>query len=58
MDSGTQLEGKVFSAVCASLVTRSMTKTAYHLQMNGQTEPYNKIILSRLRYFISKHQDD
>lgn len=34
------------------------TRTAYHPQCNGQTERYNRSFVTRLRHYVSKHQDD
>lgn len=58
MDKGPKFVENFFNAVCVALETKLITTTAYHRQTNGQTEHYNKTILSRLCHYISEHQDD
>lgn len=45
-ENGPQFAEKVFNAVCVGLDTEPPTTTSYHLQTNGQTEQYNRIICS------------
>lgn len=52
-----QLVGKFFNAVCVTFGTKLITTTAYHPQMNGQTERFNNTKISRVRHYISKQQE-
>lgn len=57
-DNSPQYAKKIFNAFCARLGTKLNTTTAYHPQTHGKTEWYRKIILSRLRHYFNKHQND
>ena len=57
-DNGSQFVSKFFSALCAFLGAKLTTTTAYHPQTNGQTERYNKTIITRLRHYVNDHQTD
>lgn len=46
-DNGPQFVSMFFSRLCGVLGLNHLTKTAYHSQMNGQVEKYNKTIISR-----------
>lgn len=35
-----------------------MTTTAYHSKINGQVESYTKTMVTRLRQYIAKHQEN
>lgn len=48
---------KVFNDVCEELGTKLLTKVAYNLQTNGQTDRNNITILDRLCHYISEHSD-
>lgn len=57
-DCSPQFVGEFFNAACIALGTRLMMTTAYYCQTNGQTERFNKTIISWLCPCISKHQDN
>jgi transposase InsO family protein len=57
-DNGPQFTSKFFQAVCAELGVKKVFTTAYHPQTNGQVERYNRTILSALRGYVARRQDD
>jgi RNase H-like domain found in reverse transcriptase/Reverse transcriptase (RNA-dependent DNA polymerase)/Integrase zinc binding domain/Integrase core domain/Chromo (CHRromatin Organisation MOdifier) domain len=57
-DNGPQFTAKFFQAVCAELGVKKVFTTAYHPQSNGQVERYNRTILSALRGYVARRQDD
>lgn len=56
-DIGPHFPGKFFDAIWARLATILMTTTAYYPQTSGQTERYNKTILSQLHHYINEQHD-
>jgi Integrase core domain len=57
-DNGPQFTAKFFQAVCAELGVKKVFTTASHPQTNGQVERYNHTILSALRGYVARRQDD
>jgi hypothetical protein len=57
-DNGPQFTAKFFQAVCGELGVKKVFTTAYHPQANGQVERYNRTILSALRGYVARKQDD
>ena len=57
-DNGPQFTAKFFQAVCAELGVKKVFTTAYHPQTNGQVERYNRTILTALRGYVARRQDD
>lgn len=49
---------KFFELVCTTLVTKHLTETTNHFQTTGQTERYNRTLVTRLRHLVGEHQDD
>lgn len=54
-DNGSQFTAKFFQAICTKLGIKNVFTTAYHPQTNGQTESFNRKILSGLRAFVADH---
>ena len=57
-DNGPQFAAKFFDSVCALLGILHYLTTAYHPQINGQTEWFNKTIVQRLRHYVEEDQRD
>ena len=57
-DNGPQFIAKFFDSVCGLLGIQHYLTAFYHPQTNGKAERFNKTILSRLRHYISEHQQD
>lgn len=57
-DKCPQFAEKYLTSNCTELGTTMLTTTAYLPQTNVQTEWYNRIILRRLRHYISQNQND
>ena len=57
-DNGPQFVAKFFASVCLALGVKHVTTTAYHPRTNGQTERFNRTIVTRLRHYVGEHQDD
>lgn len=57
-DNGKPFTSKFFLSVCSTVRIRNLFTLAYHLQINGQTERFNRTILSGMRYFIAENQHD
>lgn len=51
--NGPQFVCKLFAALCSFFEAKTLTMTAYHPQTNGQTEWYNKYIVSRLHHYVA-----
>lgn len=54
-NDGPQFVSKFFNALCGSSGVKQPTPAAYYPQMKGQTERYNKTIVSRLHPCVNKH---
>ena len=57
-DNGPQFVAEFWKTTLAILGINHKTTTSYHPQTNGQAERYNKTIVSRLRHYVSEHQDN
>ena len=57
-DKGTNFTSKFMLEVHRSLGIRSRMTTAYHPQTNGQTERFNRTIVSAMRKFVADHPKD
>ena len=57
-DNGPQFSAEFWKTICRPMGVNHKTTTSYHPQTNGQAERYNKTIVSRLRLYVSKHQND
>jgi transposase InsO family protein len=55
-DNGPQFTAKFFHAVCRELGIEKAFATAYHPQINGQVERFNRTILNSLRGYIAENQ--
>lgn len=58
MENGPQIVWKNFNGARAASGSRWVTTVFYHSQTNGQTKTYNRKIVSRLRRYIGKNQND
>ena len=52
-DNGKQFNSKFFQRVCKILGVQNLFTTAYHPQTTGQTERFNRTILSALRHYVA-----
>ena len=57
-DRGSMFISSYWSAVCEHIKIKKCLSTAFHLQMNGQTEWQNSTFEQYLRCFCSWKQDD
>ena len=57
-DRGANFTAKFFQAVCSSLGVKNLFTTAYHPQTNGQSERFNRTLISRLKHYVAEHQRD
>ena len=57
-DNGPQFSSRLFQCVCDILGVTNLFTSAYHPQTNGQTERYNRTIVSMLRNYVNEHQND
>ena len=55
-DNRTQLTSKFLLEANLIFAIQELFTTAYHPETNGQTESYNRTILSALRKFVGEHQ--
>lgn len=55
-DNGPHLVSKFVTALWASMGTKLAIFTEYHLQTNGQTEMFNKTLVTRLRRYIDERR--
>ena len=58
MDRGPQLASKFLQEVFRAMGVKAKYTTTYHPKANGQTERFNRTILSGLRKYIGDHPDD
>lgn len=58
LDKGTQIISKLFKSLCSFIYTKNLTATAYHLQMSGQSESFNKTIIAQMWHYVTEHQRD
>jgi Integrase core domain len=57
-DRDSRLRAKQMRAVCSSLGTRLINSAAYHPQTDGQTENFNRILITALRAYVNKYHSD
>lgn len=57
-DNGPQFTAKFFDLFCTKLSAKNLTTNTYHSQTNGQTERFNRTLVTRLRHFVSDHPND
>lgn len=57
-DTGTLFTSKIFQWLCTFLGSKHLRTTAYHLQINGQKERFDKKTVAGLRYYAAKHRSD
>ena len=57
-DNGKQFASRFFLSVCQLLGVTNAFTSAYHPQVNGQVERYNRTILSMLRCYAEVHKND
>lgn len=53
-DSGPQYTTKYLVATCTQLGVETKMTTEYHRKANGQVENFNRIIVSRLQYYVTE----
>lgn len=47
-----------FETLCPFLGVEHLKTTAYHLQIIGHAERYNKSIIARFHHYVAEHQHD
>lgn len=57
-DNGPQFTSKLFEYVSVVLGIDHLRTTAYHPETNGQSERYNRTLVTRLSHYVSEHQND
>jgi hypothetical protein len=57
-DRDSRLTAKKMRALCSFLGTRLINSTAYHPQTDGQTENFNRILITALRALVNKYHTD
>jgi hypothetical protein len=57
-DRDTRLTAKKMRALCQFLGTRLINSAAYHPQTDGQTENFNRILITALRYLVNRYHSD
>ncbi len=57
-DRGPDFTIKLIAAVCDILGTKHCKCTAYHPQMDGQTEKMNRVLEDMLRHYVNPRQDN
>lgn len=53
-DNGKKFTSKFFAALWASMGTKFVTTTVYHLPTNGQVARYNRTLVTKLRHSIDE----
>ena len=56
-DNGKQFASRFFQSVCDLLGLSNVYTSAYHPQVNGQEERYNRTLQNMLMCFVEEHQD-
>lgn len=56
--SVVQFNSKFFATLSSFLGVKHFITTAYHPPTNGQTESYNKKILTHSRHYVAKYKND
>ena len=57
-DNGGHFVAKFFQDVCLTMGVKNLYTTAYHPRTNGQTERFNRTILSALRHYVNDDHRD
>ena len=57
-DSDTRLRGAFFTGVCKTLQVRLSLSVPYHPQTDGQTEVFNRTLLTMLRCTVNAYHSD
>jgi hypothetical protein len=57
-DRGSVFVSELWRGLFAKLDTSLLFSTAYHTQMDGQSEETNKYLQTMLRFFVNERQDD
>lgn len=57
-DQGRNFESNLFKEVLELLDVHKLRTTPYHPQCDGQTERFNRTLISMLRTFVNENQDD
>lgn len=57
-DRDSRLRATQMRAVCKYLGTRLINSAAYHPQTDGQTENFNRILITALRAYVNKYHSD
>ncbi|CAF0979314.1 unnamed protein product [Brachionus calyciflorus] len=57
-DQGRNFESNLFKEVLELLDVHKLRTTPYHPQCDGQTERFNRTLISLLRTFVNENQDD
>lgn len=57
-DNGPRAVAKFFEVVYLMLAVRHLVTTAYHPQINGEAESFNRTLATRSRHYVSEHQSD
>ncbi|CAF0886715.1 unnamed protein product [Brachionus calyciflorus] len=57
-DQGRNFESNLFKEVLELLDVHKLRTTPHHPQCDGQTERFNRTLISMLRTFINENQDD
>lgn len=56
-DDGPQFTSNLIAALYKELGNKTITTTEYYLQANGQVEPSNATMVSRIRHCVEEHQN-
>jgi putative transposase len=57
-DRDSRLTAKQMRALCSFLGTRLINSAAYHPQTDGQTENFNRTLITALRAYVNKYHSD
>lgn len=55
-DNRSHFVSTFFERICNFLGLKPLTITAFHHLRNGQAERYNRMLISRMRRYVSEHQ--
>jgi transposase InsO family protein len=57
-DRDSRLRAKQMRSLCSFLGSRLVNSAAYHPQTDGQTENFNRILITALRAYVNKYHSD
>ncbi len=57
-DNGGHFTAKFFQDVCITMGIKNLYTTSYHPRTNGQTERFNRTIISALRHYVNENHRD